>query len=402
MSISIGENDRAVLGLTMLGHATVHTFELSIPLLLSAWMADFGVTAATIGGVVAVGYSLFGLGALPAGMFADIYGRKPVIVACLAGMAGAFVLVSFAPTLVWLAVGLAFWGIAASAYHPAGLSLISTGVTQQGRGFAYHGMAGNIGIAVGPLAVAFLLLVFDWRTVALILAVLAALSALAGLRLSIDETIGVQTDGGFSAPTNMNEFVYSSRRLFAGGFALILVLVILEGLFYRGTLTFLPNLLSEFIDVRSLVVSGVAPSRYAYAGFLMVGLVGQYIGGRLSDRDDSQRMLAIAYIAMAAAALLFVPAANAGFAALLLTCGLLSILLFGEQPLLQSTVAEYSDPSIRGLSYGYMYLGTFGVGALGAAVTGAVLTYSNSSVLFVFLAGIAVLAAATTWLLVRR
>lgn len=398
MFMFANENDRAVLALTMLGHATVHTFELSIPLLLSVWMTDFNVTAATIGGIVALGYSLFGLGALPAGMLADAYGRQPVIVACLIGMAGSFVLVSLAPNLIWLAVGLALWGIAASAYHPAGLSLISTGVTQQGRGFAYHGMAGNVGIAIGPLAVAFLLLVVDWRTVALILAVLAAVTAVAGLRLRIDETSGVQMDGGFDSPTTASEFVFSSQKLFAGGFAFVLVLVILEGLFYRGILTFLPELLENFINVPSLVVSGIAPSRYVYAGFLMVGLVGQYIGGWLSDREDSQRMLAIAYITMAAAALLFVPAANAGFTALLVTSGLISILLFGEQPLLQATVAEYSDPSIRGLSYGYMYLGTFGVGALGAAVTGSVLTYSNPSVLFVFLASIAFIAAVTTWL----
>ena len=124
MFMSANENDRAVLALTMLGHATVHTFELSIPLLLSVWMTDFNVTAATIGGIVALGYSLFGLGALPAGMLADAYGRQPVIVACLVGMAGSFALVSLAPNLIWLAVGLALWGIAASAMvGPSGCCL---------------------------------------------------------------------------------------------------------------------------------------------------------------------------------------------------------------------------------------------------------------------------------------
>lgn len=67
----------------MASHAMVHTYELSIPILMTVWLVEFPVTSAT-------------LGTMP-------------------GIAGI--------TLV-----LALWGIAASAYHPAGLALISNGV----------------------------------------------------------------------------------------------------------------------------------------------------------------------------------------------------------------------------------------------------------------------------------
>jgi MFS family permease len=398
MNLVVEENDRAVLTLTMLGHATVHTFELSIPLLLVVWIGEFGVTAATIGIIVAIGYALFGIGALPAGVLADAYGRQPVIVACLAGMAVAFVLVSFASSLIWLTVGLALWGMAASAYHPAGLSLISTSVADRGRGFAYHGMAGNVGTAFGPFMVALLLLMFNWRTVVLLVALPAAVGALVGLRLNINEMEAIRTDGGdFAAPTTFAEFIDSSRHLFAHGFVLVFAVVILEGLFYRGVLTFLPQLLAGAIALPDLAESGLAPTRYVYAGFLTVGLLGQYVGGHLTDRKGTQRMLALAYVAMTAATLLFVPATAAGLATLLLISGILGILLFGEQPLLQATVAEYSDPTMRGLSYGYMYFGTFGVGALGAAVAGIVLSYATPRILFGLLASIALLAASLAW-----
>lgn len=38
----------------------------------------------------------------------------------------------------------------ATVYHPAGLSLLSTRVSQPGLAFGYHGSGGNLGIALGP------------------------------------------------------------------------------------------------------------------------------------------------------------------------------------------------------------------------------------------------------------
>lgn len=396
-------NDRAVLSLTMLGHGMVHTYELSLPLLLPIWIAEFDVTAATIGVVVGAGYALFGLGALPGGILADVYGRRPLIVACLVGMAASFLLLSVAPTLPVVALALVCWGSAASVYHPAGLSLISTGVEERGRGFAYHGMAGNVGIALGPFATALLLVVVDWRTAAAVLAAPAVVAALLGLRFDIDESAAVRADGGYAPPTDGETILRHSKRLFLGGFALVFLVVAAEGLFYRGVLTFLPSLLADYVSGSlSPTAADLPASRYVYAGILMVGLVGQYVGGRLTDRGGVERKLAGVFVALALVALLFVPAANAGLVPLLVVSAVLSVLVFGEQPLLQATVAEHSDPSYRGLSYGYMYIGTFGVGALGATIAGAVLTYSNRTVLFAVLAAFALFGAAVSLLIDRR
>ncbi len=60
------ENDRSIAGFTMAGHALVHWFETSIPIFLVVWLAEFDVTIALLGLVVALGYAPFGLGALPA------------------------------------------------------------------------------------------------------------------------------------------------------------------------------------------------------------------------------------------------------------------------------------------------------------------------------------------------
>jgi MFS family permease len=72
------------------------------------------------------------------------------------------------------------------------------------------------------------------------------------------------------------------------------------------------------------------------------------------------------------------------------------------QPLTQATIAKYSPPERRGLSFGYTYLAIFGIGALGASVTGATLTYGSPRVLFVLLAGFAAAAFSLALSLVVR
>ena len=175
-------NDRSIVALVMLAHAMVHTYELSIPIFVSIWLAEFEVlplgvtqievTAATLGVVVTAGYGLFGVGALPGGVVVDRVGSARLITLCLFGMGGAFLLLGFAPNLLVVAVALLLWGAAASVYHPAGLTLLSKGVEDRGTGFAYHGIAGNLGTGLGPLVAAILLLFVEWSVVAVALAVL--------------------------------------------------------------------------------------------------------------------------------------------------------------------------------------------------------------------------------------
>lgn len=398
----------------MVGHAMVHTYELSIPILMTIWLLEFSTTAAALGVAVAVGYGLFGIGALPGGLLVDRFGSQALISACLAGMGLSFLALSLSPGVVGVTVALAFWGGAASVYHPAGLTLISNGVQERGRGFAYHGMAGNIGIAGGPLVTAVLLLAFDWRIVAVVLAIPALVAAIVGTAITFDPTAAVEMgDGGRQrrGPESLAGFIGETKRLFTFGFLLVFVIVSFNGLYYRGVLTFLPDLLGEFLvatvgDVRPGVFAPDSPvaeefdlAQYLYAGLLTVGIGGQYLGGRLTDAIEPDRGLIVMLTALTVLALLFVPAAQAGIWGLLVVSFVLGFVLFAMQPLTQATIAKYSLPEARGLSFGYTYLAIFGIGALGAAVVGTVLTYASVAVMFVVLAGFSTIAGLLAMLL---
>jgi MFS family permease len=410
----MNDNDRSIVAFAMLAHATVHTYELSIPIFVVIWLQQFSVTEATLGIVVAVGYALFGIGALPGGVLADRLGAKTLVIACLLGMGGSFLVLGFAPGIPSMALALALWGVTASVYHPAGLSLLSTGVDERGTGFAYHGMAGNLGIAFGPLVTALLLLRFDWRTVAGLLAIPAALAVFYALTAEFDETAAISTDGGEDgagigdadaddesdpkSPENggIAGFITDSRTLFTAGFALSIAVVLMNGLFYRGVLTFLPDVLGNFLPPITDYVQLFEPgspmaaefdlASYVYVALLTVGIGGQYVGGKLTDRVPVTRGLLAVFAGLAVVAVLFVPAAEAGLAPLLAISAVLGFLLFAIQPLYQAAIAEYSPPDGRGLSYGFTYLANFGVGAAGAALAGVLLAAVGTDGTFLALA----------------
>jgi len=399
-------DDRRIIGVTTVSHATVHTYELSIPILMVAWLAEFDVTLATLGVIAGAGYALFGLGALPAGVLADRIGSRPLILFCLVGMSGGFLAMSVIPGLVGVTVGLLIWGAAASVYHPAGLSLISRGVEHRGRALGYHGAAGNIGIGFGPFVTAVMLIFVGWRTAAALLALPALAAATVTLRLGFEEP--AVTDGGgdevrrsgSESETREKDtsFLKESRALFASTFAVAFVVAMASGLYYRGILTFLPEILGDTIAFDPGFGFDFEASRYVYSGLLALGIAGQYTGGRLAENNTERRM-ALGYGTLAVVALAFIPVLDMSVA-LVVVALVLGFFLFVVQPLYQNTIARHTPENARGVSYGYTYLGVFGIGALGATIAGTVLTYFDETVLFVVLASIAAVGASAAAYLV--
>ncbi len=396
----MNDNSRSVVVFTGVSHALVHTYELSIPILVAIWLVKFPVSTAVLGAVVSLGYGLFGIGALPGGILADRLGSRVLILGCLVGMGVSFLLLSFATGVITISIALSIWGIAASVYHPSGLSLISTSVENRGDGFAYHGIAGNAGMALGPLITAVLLLRFDWRVTTRLLVVPAAVAIAYALTAEFDETAAVGNDGAAgrskSRAMPVSKFVRDSRALFTVGFALAMAVVVMNGLFYRGMLTFLPDVLDGFLPPVSEYVQLFEPgtplaqefalSSYVYAGLLTVGIGGQYAGGKLSKRISPVAGLIAVFASLAVITAGFVPAAQLGLGPLLVVGGLLGFALFALQPLYQAMIAEQSPPDGRGISYGYTYLASFGIGALGAVISGFLLATAGVDGTFLALA----------------
>ncbi len=404
--MALSANDRAIARFTMMGHGLVHWFETAIPIFLVVWLAQLEVSVVLIGFVVALGYAPFGLGALPAGILADRFGPKRLVLVCVAGMSLGFVVIALRPSIWTIAIGLMIWGVAASLYHPAGLSLISTGVDSRGTVFAWHGMAGNFGIALGPFAAAVLLIGFDWQFVAAALALPGIVALAYGMKADFDPAAGVETSiNPSSNALSWSEFLADTRVLFASTFGFVFLIVTFEGLFYRGILTYLPEILHGLPALATVTVgaelAGIQPSDFIYVGLLVIGMAGQFAGGKATERIDCEIGLVGIFLILAAFALVFLPAASLGIGPLLILCALIGFFLFAIQPFYQEAVAVHTPPEGRGLSYGYTYLGEFGLGSASVAVGGLVLGSFTVAAFFFLLSIFAVIGgslSAALWL----
>lgn len=439
-------NDRSIAGFTMLAHGVFHTYELSIPLFVVIWLDVFTVSEFVLGAVVSVGYGLIGVGALPSGIVADQYGSRTLIIASVVGMGGGFFLLALAPNVFALGAAIIVWGAAASIYHPAGLSLISRGAKARGTVFAYHGVGGNVGTAFGPLITAVLLVFLDWQLVVVALTIPAIAVVVFGSAIEFEETAATATDGGERSkrsrstsehgsdggertdgsrtsddersearpeetPRNgeredgfdIGSIIADSRLLFATGFALAFVIVMLYGVYYRGLLTFMPDMIADLpqFDTYTILGQSVDPSQYIYTGLLMVGILGQYAGGRITDRVETEYALLSTLTALGLLAFVFLPSVEWGVVPFLAICGVLGFCLYATAPIYQVVIAEYAADDVHGLSYGYTYLGMFGLGAGGAALAGALLTYFSAPVLLAVLGAIAIVAAGLVVVMIR-
>ncbi|TKX86462.1 MFS transporter, partial [Halorubrum sp. SS5] len=207
--------------------------------------------------------------------------------------------------------------------------------------------------------------------------------------------------GGTKGEVSLSSLATDTRALVAGGFLIVFAFVTFSGLYYRTFLTFLPDLLGDvlgglvdlqIVDPESPYADQFDVGRYLYVAVLTVGVLGQYLGGRIADRVPPERGLIALMAVLSALALLFAPATGA-VATFLAVSLALGVALFTVQPLSQATVAAYSPSEARGLSFGYTYVGIFGIGALGSTLAGTVLTRAGPRELFVVLAVIAALGA---------
>jgi len=386
--------ERRLIGHIAAAHGLAHITELTYAVLLTRIQEDFGSRDLVMGAIATIFGWMFGSSAIPSGFLTDRLGSRRVLVYAFAGSSVMAVFVGLAPNVWFLAAGLAGLGLTIGLYHPAGLSAVAQGVRQRGIALGLHGVAGNLGQALAPAIAVGLAIAVDWRLGFFAVAAMSAVLAifLARAHLPVHGESEVLSAEEVAEPPAEHEARARSELLTP--LLLTYAAFVLSGIVYRGAITYLPKHMEEGVSEDF----GAAFVTVA----LVMGAIGQLIGGSISQRVRLERM---APVASSLAVPALVLTAIVSGPALVLVASAFVFFYFAAQPVFTGLIADYSPAGAVGRSYGVSFFAGFGLGSLGGVIAGAMVDTWDTQAAFlgltVFMAMVVVLGV-SLWSLSER
>ena len=386
-------NEQKVTWLASFSHFITHGYMTLLPAVLVVIAGEHSMSFLDIGIIANIGYFLYGLGAFPSGYLADKFGSKRVLTVGVFGMAISSILVGLSPGVVSFAIAYGVLGIFASIHHPAGLSLIARRVTtSRGKALGFHGVFGNIGLFMTPMAAALSVMIFHtWRAAYLVFGVIGIgfgiilhMSRLEqepdfSLRNMLEwpkvllagresktrvevQASGTAEDTGAVGKIAMTIIPVALLVLFVGS--------ILSGFIFRGSLTFFPALLQREIYFITSHDEPVVVAGFVTTAILSLGLIGSWFGGYLSDKIKVPELFPIVIFIIVAPALYGISRLTDSW--LLATGSLFSLVYYAWQPSHNFLIAKYSKKASQGLGFGINFFLIFGMGSIATAIGGYV------------------------------
>lgn len=342
---------RRVLALTGTAHALHDGYTDLIYVLLPVWQAEFALGY----GMLAVLRGLYA-GAmaalqLPAGILAERFGARGVLVAGTALAAIGYAIAGLSGGLVGLCTGLVLSGAGSSTQHPIASTAVARAYGSDARGpLGTYNFTGDLGKAAFPPLTALLLAAMSWRASLGLLAVIGLVVAAVLALLMPPIGFKASEEPAGSGPVDRNGF----RILFAMG--------VLDSAVRMAFLTFLPFLLQA--KGATLPVIGLA-----LAAVFIGGAAGKFGCGPLGRTLGVVRTVILTEVSTAVLILcvLGLPLTGA-----LLVMPVLGFMLNGTSSVLYGSVPELVEPARRTRMFSIFYTGTIGAGAVAPALYGLV------------------------------
>jgi len=158
-------SDARVIGLVGFAHALSHFFQLALPPLFPLIKAEFDVSWSLLGSLVGAFYVASGFTQFSAGFAVDRWGARPMLFGGLALLACGALAAGTVPGIAWLFPVVVIMGIGNGVFHPVDFAILNANVSPRRLGHAYsvHGIGGNLGYALAPIATFGLASMFGWR-----------------------------------------------------------------------------------------------------------------------------------------------------------------------------------------------------------------------------------------------
>ncbi len=362
-----------------------HFNMLVFPAVLLPLSAGFGMSMAETLALSFWMYLLFGVSAFPWGILADKVGSRPLLAlfhlgAGLCGLSAALNVAN--PTL--FSLSLTGIGLFSGIYHPVGLGWIAKEVERTSKGMAINGMFGNLGLAAAPLLAG--VVNYFWGA-AVVYGVVALVNG-SGLVLLYFARNGQQ---GSTVTTKK-----SSGKQTVKPFLALLICMMLGGVVYRAVSVTLPayfelqnqNLYEGFLAIAGSFGSANVFATCITSTIYLVGMLGQYVGGKVGENVDLGKGYFIFHVITIPAAILMSMTANIPLIVVAMTH---SFFLLGMQPIENTLVARLSPPTWHSSAYGLKFILTFGVGALSVGLVAGIKESLGFGAVYMVLAGVSTL-----------
>ena len=303
----------------------------------------------------------FGVFSLPAGWLADRWSRRNMMVAFYVGCGLSLAGTAFAPTPMWLAIGMFMLGVFAAIYHPVGMAMLIEASGAKGRTLAFNGVCGNLGVSLAAGISAALATWVSWRAAFLAPAVICVATGIVYYWLTPDDRHHVNTRQSKPA-------VPLTAKVATMLFGLFLVIALSAGLVFNVLTIALPKIVDEGMatSVPLALVGSIATA------VLVCGAIAQLTVGRLVEWVPPYIIFA-AVTALGFAGNLWATYAT-GFP-LMIALAIAIAAIYGQVTVNDIILARYTADAWRGRVYAVRYFTLF-ISA-GAAVALIALLHQN-------------------------
>ena len=348
---AMNKENKIVMGVTAFSHLAVHAQMMVFPTLMLLFHHEFDLGLDTLGIMASAGAFMFGVGAIPAGFLEVKLGGRVLLLIYQAGSIIGGLGLILAKTPVQMTIGLGILGLASSIYHPAGLTILSRRLKNLSKGMAIHGVAGSLGLALGPLFAGAAAEFGSWRVSYLIWIILQGILVLVTFFMIKRRNKPIEDE------TKKEIFEIKDKR----SIVLYYVMSTALGFSFGGFTTYMPSLFgSQTTGIFALLPETLKAGFFTTLVFTS-GILGQTIGGYVGDRHS--RSFLLFWIVILNMPFLFLMGYTSGWS-LLISSILLGIVYFLNQPVSNALLAELTPSSHRGIGYGISFFLSFGFGGI--------------------------------------
>jgi len=403
-------NEKKIILFTFMSHFLFHFYEIAFPALAIPLVLSLKMDLKEVLSLGFPMYLMFGVCALPWGLFADRFSNRIALIICFFGGAAGCLMTAFSTTPSSIMISLMVIGVFACICHPAGMGLISHSAGNVGTGLGIFSVAGSVGLVVGPFLAGMLNWIAGWRIAYLIIGIFSIVWGIVMVLTKIDET-PVEREASGNEPEE-NSSGHPLKRLI-----LFFSIVTLGGFAYRINIIALPaylefkaGFLLQFfhnLNIPDIAATKTMAAAVLTSAIYIVGIAGQLYGGRIADRYELRGI----YFIYNAVSLPFV-ILMAVFTQQWLVFASAAYVFFalGIQPIENSLIAKFTPRKWRSTGYGLAAILIFGVGALAVFLIGWVsqrwslgtVYLFSGAIVFIIVIGIIILIMDTRGIVFRN